>query len=317
MNERIEQILRRLTDYPWWEIVIELAVLWVIVYAVYRFVRGTRAAGALKGLLFLLIGGTVLVRLIAQGELFSRLAVLWDAFLGFAALVLVVTFQPELRRALIHLGEAPLFRSNRTDVGPVIDALCRASVFLSKSKFGAIIAIERNVGFREVIETGKPLNADVSAHLLNTIFWPNSPLHDMGVVVRGNKIVAAGVQFPLAHPSEVPQERMGTRHRAAVGLARITDAIVIVVSEETGRISLAEGRELLVGLSPTRLREELTERFTEGAPIESTASEGAPVPTPEPAEPATQSKPKGAKVGKTAATGKATPQAKSEKVDAQ
>ena len=144
MSERISQILRRVGDYPWWEIVIELAILWVIVYAVYRFVRGTRAAGALKGLVFLLIGGTVLVRLIAQGELFSRLAVLWDAFLGFAALALVVTFQPELRRALIHLGEAPLFRTTRTDVKPVIEALCSSAVFLSKSKFGSIVAIERN-----------------------------------------------------------------------------------------------------------------------------------------------------------------------------
>jgi len=276
VSDRIDQILRRLSDYPWWEVVIEVAILWVIVYAVYRFVRGTRAAGALKGLLLLLIGGTILVRLISQGDLFSRLAVLWDTFLGFAALALVVTFQPELRRALIHLGEAPIFRTSRTDVRPVIDAMCSAATFLSKSKFGAIIAIERNVGFRDVIETGKALNADVSAHMLNTIFWPNSPLHDMGVVVRGSKVIAAGVQFPLADPSDLPEEGLGTRHRAAVGLARVTDAIIVIVSEETGGIGLADGRELLLRLTPEQFREELTRRFTESAPIEEDA-DGVPV----------------------------------------
>ncbi len=260
MFDRIRQLLVRLSEYDWWEVAAEIAVLWALVYAVMRFLRGTRAAGALKGFLIVLIAGTLVVRVLAQGDLFPRLAVLYDSFVGFAALALVVTFQPELRRALIRLGETPLFRSQASEVGPVVEAIVTAATYLSKNKFGAIVAIERSVGLRDAIETGRLINADLSAPLLNSIFWPNSPLHDMGVVIRGGKVVAASVQFPLADPEDV-DERLGTRHRAAVGLARASDAVVVVVSEETGIISLAEGRELMRGLSPDSLREQLMRRL--------------------------------------------------------
>lgn len=266
--ERLRQLGARIGEYNLWEVALELAVLCAIIYAILRFVRGTRAAGALKGLLILLVASTILVRILAQGDLLPRLEVLYDQFLGFAAIVLVVTFQPELRRALIRLGEAPLFRGVSADVAPVIDAVVDACGFLSKNKFGAIIAIERNVGLRETVESGRSLNADVSAHLLNSIFWPNNPLHDMGVVIRGRKLVAASVQFPLADPHDMPEAHLGTRHRAAVGLARATDALVVVVSEETGGISLAEGGTLSRWLSPDELRAALTKRMSAGAMVE-------------------------------------------------
>ncbi len=264
MFDRVRQLFVRLSEYDWWEVAAEIAVLWALVYAVMRFLRGTRAAGALKGFLIVIIAGTLIVRVLAQGDLFPRLSVLYDNFIGFAALALVVTFQPELRRALIRLGETPLFRGQTSEVRPIVEAIVAASSYLSKNKFGAIIAVERSVGLRDAIETGRPINADLSAPLLNSIFWPNSPLHDMGVVIRGNKIVAASVQFPLADPDDVDRG-LGTRHRAAVGLARASDALVVVVSEETGIISLAEGRELLRGLSPESLREELTRRLSRAA----------------------------------------------------
>lgn len=262
MFERLSQVAQRVLDYRLWEVGIELAILWLCVYVAYRFVRGTRAAGALKGLVLVLILGTLVVRVMGD-RLFPRLAVLYNNFLGFAAIALVVTFQPELRRALIRLGETPFFRPSVSEVKPVVEAVVSACELLSRKKYGAILAIERSVGLREVIETGRLINAEVSADLLTTIFWPNSPLHDMGVVISGRKLVAAGVQFPLAEPEEMPvQENLGTRHRAAVGLARVSDALVIVVSEETGAISLAEGRGLTRWLTPAALAQELTTRLT-------------------------------------------------------
>lgn len=261
MPERLSQLVSRLSDYPVWEVGLEIALLWLIVYGVLRFVRGTRAAGALKGMVILFFGGWLAVRLLNRADLFPRLAIIYTVLLQYAAIALVVTFQPELRRALIRLGETPLFFGQSAQVRPVVDAVVDSAGVLSKSRFGAIMAIERNVGLRDAIETGKALNADVSQELLSSIFWPNSPLHDMGVVIRDGKIVAASVQFPLADPGDMPDGHLGTRHRAAVGLARASDALVVVVSEETGSISLADGTVLLRGLSPDELRGELLRRL--------------------------------------------------------
>lgn len=262
--ESIRQLIGRLTAYNPLEVLAELAVIAGVVYLVWRFVRGTRAAGALRGILVVLLVVLVL-RLLAPTDAFERLSFLFDNLLGFAVVGAVIIFQPELRRAMSRIGEAPLFRADATDVAPVVDAMCAACELLSKSKYGALIAIERRVGLREYIETGKSLNADVSAELLQTIFWPNSPLHDMGVVVRGKRVVAASVQFPLADPSEVTDPNMGTRHRAAIGMTRVSDSLVIVVSEETGAISLGERGRLLRWLSVDALRSELRLRLAQTA----------------------------------------------------
>ncbi|MBL8745231.1 MAG: TIGR00159 family protein [Phycisphaerae bacterium] len=266
MPERLNQLLSRLADYPWWEVALEVLVLWVLVYAVLRFVRGTRAAGALKGMVILFFGGWLAVRLLSMADLLPRLAIIYNTLLGYAAIALVVTFQPELRRALIRLGETPFLWGQGAQVRPIVDAITESIAFLSKNRFGAILAIERNVGLRDAIETGRRLNADLSPELLSSIFWPNNPLHDMGVVIRGDKIVAASVPFPLADSGDMPDERLGTRHRAAVGLARSTDSIVIVVSEETGTISLAEGTSLTRGLTPDALKAELLKRLGQSTP---------------------------------------------------
>lgn len=261
MLEGFQQVIGRLSDYPWWEVAVELCLIWVLVWVGYRFVRGTRAAGALKGLILLVILSTLPIRFAESVGVFPRLTRLYDYFIGLFALVLIVIFGPELRRALMRIGEAPFFRANPVTMAPVVEAIAASCEFLSKNKFGAILAIERNVGLRETAEAGRALNADVSSHLINTIFWPNSPLHDMGVVIRGNKVVAASVQFPLADPGDMPAQHLGTRHRAAVGLARASDALVVVVSEETGAISLADGRELKRWLTPDALRRQLLERL--------------------------------------------------------
>ena len=229
--ETITQLFERLSTYPKIEIAIELLFTWLIVYAIWRFVRGTRAAGALKGILVVVVLFLAL-RLAAQGGSFERLSFLYDRFLGLAAIALVVIFQPELRRAVVRLGEAPFFRGAGVEVLPTVEAVTNACSFLSKNKFGAIIAIERQVGLREVLETGRLVDAAISADLIQAIFWPNSPLHDMGVVLRAGRVVAAGVQFPLADPTEMSDARLGTRHRAAIGLSRASDVLVVVVSEE-------------------------------------------------------------------------------------
>lgn len=278
MPERLTQLLSRLRDYAWWEVAIEVLVLWLLVYAVLRFVRGTRAAGALKGMVILFFGGWLAVRLLSMADLFPRLAIIYNILLGYAAIALVVTFQPELRRALIRLGETPLLWGSGAQMRPVIDAITESAAFLAKNRFGAIIAIERNVGLRDAIESGRLLNADVSSDLLSSIFWPNSPLHDMGVVIRGDKIIAAGVQFPLADAGDMPDGNLGTRHRAAVGLARSSDALVIVVSEETGAISLADGAAFLRWLTPEALREHLLKRLRAPAAAAAPAKPDAPGP---------------------------------------
>ncbi len=256
----LEQFWSRLSSYAAWEVAVEIVIIWVAVYTVWRFVRGTRAIGAIRGVLLIILL-TLAARVFIPSERLQRLAYLYDNFLGFAALAVVIIFQPELRRALIRLGEAPFFRSTPSDLPRIVDALVQACGFLSKNKFGAIIAIERQVGLREVVEGGKILNADLSAELLQSIFWPNNPLHDMGVVVRGGKIAAAGVQFPLADPEDMADARVGTRHRAAVGLSRAVDAVVIVVSEETGAISIAERGKLERWFTTEALRGELLRRL--------------------------------------------------------
>jgi diadenylate cyclase len=262
----MQQLLDRLLDYNRFEVVIELAIIWVLVYFAYRFVRGTRAAGAFKGVLVLLIISSVGFRLLEQSGVLPRLSSLYDKLIGLGAFALLVIFQPELRRALIRLGENPFFRGTSTEVRPVIDAIVEAATFLSKSKFGAIMAIERSVGLREMADSGTPLNSELSPKLLTTIFHPNTALHDMGVVIRGNKIVAAGVQFPLAEPGDMRDPHLGTRHRAAVGLAKVSDALIIVVSEETGSVSIAEGQELKRWLDPEQLRSELVRRLSRAVP---------------------------------------------------
>lgn len=261
--EWFSQLAARLQGYSLWQVGVELVVIGAIVYAVLRFLRGTRAAGALGAMLLLLLVGAVLVRLASQRDLFPRLNQLYTRFVGFSAIALVVVFQPELRRALIRIAELPVARPllrgmpGSGETRAVIDAVVAAGSFLSKNRFGAIIAIERQVGLRELLAGSTMLNADLSAELLESIFWPSNPLHDMGVIIKGRKIVAAGVQFPLADAEDVRDPTLGTRHRAAVGLSRVSDALVIVISEETGAISLCERGALVRWLTPEALRTEL------------------------------------------------------------
>lgn len=257
----IHDLMERLTSYAPWEVVVELVVIWVVVWAVMRFVQGTRAAGALKGLLLLVVLITVISRVLGGSDALQRLGFLYDRFLALIAVGLVIIFQPELRRGLVRLGETPFFRSTPSELAFIADEIADACGYLSKARFGGLIVIERQVGLAGLVEGGVVLNAELSARLLQTIFYPGTALHDLAVVVKGRQAASAGVQLPLADPTDMPVPTFGSRHRAAVGLTKECDALVVVVSEETGHIRIAERGRLSEPLGPAELAEELKARL--------------------------------------------------------
>ncbi|MCX5658592.1 MAG: diadenylate cyclase CdaA [Planctomycetota bacterium] len=277
-QERINELINRIEGYPLHEVVVELLVLWVVVYLVVRFMRGTRGARVAKGIALLLITATPAIRLIGSETEFERLNFLYAQFVTFAALTLVIVFQPELRRALVRLGESRIFRGGSLRTAQVIDELIASVSYLSRNKIGALIVLERQVGVEATVVGGTPLDAQVSRDLLNTIFWPGSALHDMAVVIREDRIVAAAVQLPLAEGEAFTSE-LGSRHRAAVGLTQETDALAITVSEETGIISVAEKGHLIRGFTPETLHAALLQALGQ-RPTPLTAPVAAPTNTP-------------------------------------
>ena len=259
--ERLQDLLDRLTGYSAIEVGIELVLIWIVVFVVLRFVQGTRAAGALKGLLVIIVAATIMARIFGGQDAFVRVGYLYDRLIALVAVALIVIFQPELRRALVRLGETSIFRTTPKDIAYLVDEVCEAAEYLAKSKFGALIVIERQTQLGGITEGGTPLNAELSAPLLQTIFFPGSALHDLAVVVKGRRLVSAGVQLPLAEPGDMPDTRLGSRHRAAVGLTKECDALVVIVSEERGHIRLAERGKLSIPLDLETLREELRKRL--------------------------------------------------------
>jgi diadenylate cyclase len=258
MPQALHNYLTRISAYSWWIILVELLLIGIVVHLVLEFLRGTRGARLIKGTALFLIVAYLIIYL--GGEQLRRVEYLYSRLLVFASFAIVVVFQPELRRALIRLGEARLFRAAGNPVRPTVDALVRCAAYCSKNRIGALIAVERDVGLGGLSENGTIVNASLSPELLNTIFWPGSMLHDMGVVVRHGKLAAAGVQFPLAEEGSAGlSPELGSRHRAALGLSQETDAVLIVVSEETGTISVAENGRLVRNLTPEALEALLIE----------------------------------------------------------
>ena len=261
--------LRAVRVYGWWQVAIELLLIGLFVYAVLSFLRGTRGERMIKGIGLVLVVLYLVVQILGKELKLDRINFLYSKFLLFASFAAVVVFQPELRRALMRLGETRLFRSFSGQIDAEIEALVESAVYLSRRKIGAVIAIEREVGLGGIAESGTRINADLSAPLLNTIFWPNSPLHDLGVVVSNGRIMYAGVQFPLAESGDLDRE-LGSRHRAAVGMSQESDAVVVVVSEQTGDISVADRGKLTRKLTGDQLRALLFELLgrAQSAPIE-------------------------------------------------
>jgi diadenylate cyclase len=258
--DNIVSYLYRIATYDPVVVAVELLLIGVVVWWVARFLRGTRGARMVKGLALLLASVYVIIRLLPRfggGTAgWQRIEFLYGKFLLFVFVAFVVAFQPELRRALIQIGQTRIFRGSRGRIEAVVAALVESASFLARNKIGAVVAVERSVGLGTVMETGTPIDATVTPSLLNTIFYPGSALHDMGVIIRGDRVAAAGCQFPLAESEDVDAS-LGSRHRAALGLAQDSDAVVLVISEETGRVSLAYEGQLYIGLDIDNLRDML------------------------------------------------------------
>ena len=242
------------------EVLAELLLIGLSINWCAGVLHGTRGTRLLRGLLVMFIVATLVVRVLADQFGWTRLELLYRAFVVGMAFIALVAFQPELRRALLRAGDVNFLR-RRTPREILIAALVESSGYLSKNRYGALIAIQRDVGLINWTENGTPMNAEVSGNLLKTIFFPNSALHDLGVIIRGNKVLAAGCQFPVAESGEIDPS-LGSRHRAAVGLSTESDALILIVSEETGTLSLADGGKLTRFLSLDDLEQELETRLS-------------------------------------------------------
>src|SRR5437867_5076989 len=241
-----------------WNNVLDILIVAVFIYYLLVLIRGTRAVQLLLGVLVLVLVSGIAVRL-----RLTLTTLLLQALFAVALIALVVVFQPELRRALLQLGQlGPLNRllipGTEEEVQGVVDELVRAALLISEAKHGALIVLERGTGLQDYSETGVPVNGKLTAELLASIFMTRSPLHDGAVIVRGGQILAAACLLPLEETAERTAHRYGMRHRAALSISAQTDAIVVVVSEETQAISIAAGGRIIGALDEERLRRVLS-----------------------------------------------------------
>ena len=240
---------------PGWGDLIEILIVAVLFYRLLILLQRTRAMQMLLGA-FLLVGVYFLARLLD----FSLIPFLLENLFRYGAIAALVVFHPELRSTLARLGRSRFVRFLKSmEESQGSDELAEAVMELARLKRGAIIAIQAEVGLEEYADTGSPVNAPVSAEMLKTIFTPYTPLHDGAVIINGGEIVTAGAILPLTQ-LPVQDRSLGTRHRAALGLSEETDATVVVVSEETSRISIARGGRIEVGVDENRLRDVLSGR---------------------------------------------------------
>jgi diadenylate cyclase len=234
----------------------EVAVLAAIIYVALRFLRETRGSGVIRGLALLLGGGILGFSLLIQVLKLEHLGQAFNAVAQSVVLALVIVFHPEIRRAIVHLGDSPIFGRLFPKESKIVQRVLRSVARMSKERIGALIAIERDVSLQSLAESGITIDAELNSFLIESIFFPKSALHDGGVVVRDDRIVAASCLFPLSQNPDV-DKRLGTRHRAALGLSEETDAFVLVVSEETGKISVAKGGALNFDLTLEQLEQQL------------------------------------------------------------
>lgn len=245
--------LLRITDF------IDVIIVAVILYYLINLIRETRAMQLVKGIIFLFA-----VFFISQRLNLNALNYILGGAMQIGAFAIIVLFQPELRSLLERMGRFKVGRiidfamdSSEEDFERMIESVSLAAENLSVTKTGALIVIERNTRLGEFISTGTMLDANVSAGLLENIFVPNTPLHDGAVIIRGSKVITAGCLLPLTANNNLSRD-LGTRHRAAIGLSEVTDAVIVVVSEETGKISIALNGSLTRNLARESLEKALS-----------------------------------------------------------
>ncbi|EGV09222.1 TIGR00159 family protein [Parvimonas sp. oral taxon 393 str. F0440] len=243
----------RITD------IIDIFLVSFMFYKLFSLIRGTRATQLIRGILFIFIASKL-------SEFFKLYTISWilnnAVTVGFIAILIV--FQPELRRVLEHIGNNKLLKPVNFEVSSsnvnVIEELVKATYSLADKKIGALMVLERKTGLRDIIETGISINSDISYELLMNIFIPNTPLHDGAVVISHDRIIAASCFLPLTDNKEISME-LGTRHRAGIGISEKSDAIVIVVSEETGYVSICEKAKINRDVPKEYLMNYLVENF--------------------------------------------------------
>ncbi len=241
-----------------WRDIVDIVVMSFIFYRLILIIRGTRAEQLVKGLFLLL-----LAMVLSDQAGFDTLHWVLRQVMTVGLIAIPIVFQPELRRALEHLGRGKIFKSafwnlNNQEFENMLDELNKALPVLVKKRIGALIVIERSTGLKEWIDTGIPVEGVVTAELLVNIFFPRSPLHDGAVIIQGNQIVAAGCYLPLTEEPNLGKE-LGTRHRAGIGISEQSDAVAIIVSEETGIISIAHDGVLTRYLDEKKLNSLLSE----------------------------------------------------------
>src|SRR5438874_3662553 len=251
MMDFLGSILRR-PPVGWWDL-LDIAIVSFLIYEFLKLIRGTRAVQ-------MGVGTLIIVALFYVSRLAPLQTVNWliRNMLLYVAFAAIVIFQSDIRRALAHFGQAPFFRyfSRQEEADETVEEVVVAATMLSQQKVGAIVAIEREIGLRNYIESGIPLDAALTYDLLVTIFRPGSPLHDGAVILQEGRIAAAACFLPLTVNPRLSRD-LGTRHRAAIGLTEESDAAAVVISEETGQIAIALDGNIERALTPDELRERL------------------------------------------------------------
>jgi diadenylate cyclase len=256
--ETLVDYFSRVASHGWWRVATELIFIGLVVYWAVDFLEGTRGERLFRGVIFILIVGFLILKLVVGGLRLERLQYLYSGFLIGVLIIAVAAFQPEVRRAMMRIGQSHLWLTTSQQLSKTAEEITSAVADLSANRIGAIIVIERRVALGEFIETGIRIDARVTSELLKSIFYPGTALHDMAVIIRGDRILAARVQLPLAEASSMSGIGLGSRHRAAIGISMGSDATCLVVSEETGIISLVENGKLTRNMDEDRLKKHLT-----------------------------------------------------------
>lgn len=235
---------------------LDILIVWFIIYKAIKMVQGTRAVQLAKGVALFFIA-----RVVAEVIGLTTITWLMNQVITYGVIAGIIIFQPEVRKALEQLGRTANIKTKQdTASEEIVEAYEKAVEYMSKRKIGALITIERKRSLSEYISTGIPLDADISHELLINIFIPNTPLHDGAVIIRDNKVLVACAYLPLTENPTIPKE-FGTRHRAGIGVSEVSDALTIIVSEETGGISVTKDNEFLTDLSLRQLNSILTQAF--------------------------------------------------------